>query len=75
MEFPGATGDYIEWLQDSFVQTIQAEVSESAKDPFVKKEERGKVLQSLFKFLDQIRHQTKPKPMEKIKNSFLCRKR
>ena len=74
MEFPGATGDYIEWLQDSFVQTIQAEVSESAKDPFVKKEERGKVLQSLFKFLDQIRHQTKPKPMEKIKLISLQKK-
>merc|ERR1719471_668358 len=38
MEFPGATGEYIEW-----VQIIQAEVSESAKNPFIKKEERGKV--------------------------------
>ena len=43
MEFPGATGEYIEWLQNSFVQIIQAEVSESAKNPFIKKEERGKV--------------------------------
>ena len=43
MEFPGATGEYIEWLQDSFVKTIQEEVARSAKDPFQKKEERGKV--------------------------------
>ena len=43
MEFPGATGEYIEWLQNSFVQIIQAEVSETAKNPFIKKEERGKV--------------------------------
>lgn len=43
MEFPGATGEYIEWLQDSFVKTILEQVAASAKDPFQKKEERGKV--------------------------------
>ena len=43
MEFPGATGEYIEWLQDSFVKTIREQVAASAKDPFQKKEERGKV--------------------------------
>lgn len=43
MEFPGATGEYIEWLQDSFVQVIKAEVEKNANDPFVKREERGKV--------------------------------
>ena len=59
MEFPGATGEYIEWLQNSFVQTIQEEVARSAKDPFQKKEERGKVN---FVKTTITKTPTKPKP-------------
>ena len=43
MEFPGATGEYIEWLQESFVQVIKEQVEKDKKDPFVKREDRGKV--------------------------------
>jgi len=43
MEFPGATGEYIEWLQDSFAKTIKEVVEKDKNDPFVKREERGKV--------------------------------
>ena len=47
MEFPGATGEYIEWLQDSFAKTIKEVVEKDKNDPFVKREERGKVIHSL----------------------------
>jgi len=43
MEFPGATGEYIEWLQNSFAKTIKEQVEKDKVDPFVKREERGKV--------------------------------
>ena len=43
MEFPGATGEYIEWLQNSFVSIIKAQVEKDKNDPFIKKEQRGKV--------------------------------
>jgi len=43
MEFPGATGEYIEWLQNSFAKTIKDQVEKDKVDPFVKREERGKV--------------------------------
>merc|ERR1712037_794897 len=43
MEFPGATGEYIEWLQDSFAKTIKEVVEKDKNDPFVKREERDKV--------------------------------
>ena len=43
MEFPGVSGDYIEWLQDNFVQVIQSQIAESRENRFIKKEERGKV--------------------------------
>ena len=46
MEFPGATGEYIEWLQDSFAKTIKEVVERDKNDPFVKREERGKVIHS-----------------------------
>lgn len=47
MEFPGATGEYIEWLQDSFVSFIRAQVEKDKNDPFVKREQRGKVREKL----------------------------
>ena len=47
MEFPGATGEYIEWLQDSFAKTIKEVVEKDKNDHFVKREERGKVIHSL----------------------------
>jgi len=43
MEFPGATGEYIEWLQNSFAKTIKDQVEKDKVDPFIKREERGKV--------------------------------
>jgi len=43
MEFPGATGEYIEWLQDSFAKTIKEQVEKDRVDPFVKRDQRGKV--------------------------------
>ena len=49
MEFPGATGEYIEWLQDSFARVIKEEVERDKNDPFVKREERGKVINLYFK--------------------------
>ena len=50
MEFPGATGEYIEWLQDSFAKTIKEVVEKDKNDPFVKREERGKVIHSFVAF-------------------------
>jgi len=43
MEFPGATGEYIEWLQDSFAKTIKEQVEKDRVDSFVKRDQRGKV--------------------------------
>lgn len=48
MEFPGATGEYIEWLQDSFVSLIREQVEKDKNDPFVKREQRGKVSQLIY---------------------------
>ena len=43
MEFPGAAGDYIEWLQNSFVKVIQTEIKNSHENHFIPREDRGKV--------------------------------
>jgi len=43
MEFPGATGADIEWLQDSFVSSIKAKVEEIKNDRYADEEEKGKV--------------------------------
>jgi len=43
MEFPGAAGDFIEWLQDSFVKVIRKQIEDSNKNPFQPREDRGKV--------------------------------
>ena len=43
MEFPGAAGDYIEWLQNSFVKVIQKEITASHENHFIPREDRGKV--------------------------------
>ena len=43
MEFPGAAGDFIEWLQDSFVKVIRKQIDDSNKNPFQPREDRGKV--------------------------------
>ena len=43
MEFPGAAGDYIEWLQNSFVKVIQKEIDASHQNHFIPREDRGKV--------------------------------
>merc|ERR1712018_1002101 len=42
MEFPGAAGDYIEWLQNSFVGVIRQQIDDSNKNPFQPREDRGK---------------------------------
>jgi len=43
MEFPGATGEDIEWLQDSFVSTIFKRIADQKEDRSVPKEDKGKV--------------------------------
>ena len=44
MEFPGAAGDYIEWLQNSFVKVIQKQIDDSyLSHNIMPKEDRGKV--------------------------------
>jgi len=43
MEFPGATGEDIEWLQDQFVNAIREKVEASKKDRYIEESERGKV--------------------------------
>jgi hypothetical protein len=43
MEFPGVSGDYIEWLQDSFVKVISDQIEETHANRFIKQEDRGKV--------------------------------
>jgi len=44
MEFPGASGDDIEWLQDQFVGSIKAKVEEVKNDRYAAEEDKGKVL-------------------------------
>lgn len=41
MEFPGATGDDIEWLQDQFVKAIKDKVDEVKNDRRAPEEEKG----------------------------------
>jgi len=41
MEFPGISGDDIEWLQDQFVKSIKDKVEEVRKDRYVPDEEKG----------------------------------
>ena len=48
MEFPGAAGDFIEWLQDSFVKVIRKQIEDSNKNPFQPREDRGKVGKLFF---------------------------
>jgi len=43
MEFPGISGEDIEWLQDSFVQAIKDKVEEVKNDRYVPDEDKGKV--------------------------------
>jgi len=43
MEFPGISGDDIQWLQDSFVQTIFTRLQESKESRSIPKEDKGKV--------------------------------
>lgn len=43
MEFHGVTGDYIEWLQTSFVKVIRQQIEDSHENRFIPREERGKV--------------------------------
>jgi len=43
MEFPGASGDDIEWLQDQFVGSIKAKVEAVKNDRYAEEEEKGKV--------------------------------
>ena len=45
MEFPGATGEDIEWMQDVFVETIFKRIAESRENRSVPKEDKGKVSQ------------------------------
>jgi len=44
MEFPGASGGDIEWLQDQFVGSIKAKVEEVRNDRYSAEEDKGKVL-------------------------------
>ena len=43
MEFPGASPEDIEWLQDQFIKTIQQQIENSKEDRKVAKEDKGKV--------------------------------
>jgi len=43
MEFPGVSGEEIEWLQESFVQTISERLEESKENRNIPKEHKGKV--------------------------------
>jgi len=43
MEFPGASGDDIEWLQDQFVGSIKAKVEAVKNDRYASDEDKGKV--------------------------------
>merc|ERR1719370_2631754 len=43
MEFPGATGEDIEWMQNSFVATIFERLDQQKEDRFVAKEDKDKV--------------------------------
>ena len=43
MEFPGATGEDIEWMQNSFVATIFERLEQQKEDRFVAKEDKDKV--------------------------------
>lgn len=43
MEFPGVSGDDIEWLQEQFVKCIKAKVEEVRKDRYTPEEEKGLV--------------------------------
>jgi len=48
MEFPGAAGDYIEWLQNSFVKVIQKQIDDSyLSHNIMPKEDRGKSKKSI----------------------------
>jgi len=43
MEFPGVSGDDIEWLQDQFVKSIKSKVEEGRQDRYTPDEEKGLV--------------------------------
>ena len=43
MEFPGATGEDIEWMQNSFVATIFERLEKQKEDRFIAKEDKDKV--------------------------------
>jgi len=43
MEFPGASGDDIEWLQDQFVKSIKDKVEAARNDRYTPEEEKGTV--------------------------------
>lgn len=43
MEFPGISGEDIQWLQDSFVQTVKDRLEESKESRSIPKEDKGKV--------------------------------
>eukprot|EP00091_Calanus_sinicus_P010015 TRINITY_DN23272_c0_g1_i1.p1 TRINITY_DN23272_c0_g1~~TRINITY_DN23272_c0_g1_i1.p1 ORF type:complete len:114 (-),score=30.76 TRINITY_DN23272_c0_g1_i1:106-447(-) len=44
MEFPGASGDDIEWLQDQFVGYIKAKIEAVKNDRYAQDEDKGKVI-------------------------------
>jgi len=44
MEFPGATGEDIEWLQSEFVRFIKEKVEAVKNDRYAQEEDKGKVL-------------------------------
>ena len=44
MEFPGATGEDIEWMQNSFVATIFERLENQKEDRFIAKEDKDKVI-------------------------------
>ena len=57
MEFPGAAGDYIEWLQNSFVKVIQKQIDDSyLSHNIMPKEDRGKVNFIFFKYNKKINY-------------------
>jgi len=43
MEFPGATEDDINWLQDCFVSALKAKVEDSRNDRYIPDEEKGQI--------------------------------
>merc|ERR1712012_273864 len=55
MEFPGISGDDIEWLQESFVQAVKDKVEEVKNDRYAPEEDKGKERVG-FKSTPQVRY-------------------